>query len=528
MKLPWRRIPTGLLGLVMLTALYSIATLRITRQSYQEHSGDTVTIRFAHWNLETGVREVYDELAAAYTDLHPHVRVEQIAIPSRVFPAWLRTQLIGGTAPDLITLGGQGITDELIARHFLPLSSAVESPNPYNRGTPLEAVSWRDTFVDGLTSHHIFNERLQEVYSIGLGVPTFRAYYNLDLFREIMGHERLPATFGELLTLCERTADWSRAQRRTALPIAASSHHALPLLHALAAVRTQSHLIDQPGRGLLMLTDEDLMIDVLRGRLSWREPPLSDALTAMQAVGRWFPPGFLQAQREDMTFQFVQGRAVMMTTGSFDLRSLRTQAPFRLAVGPIPMPDSADPDFSRGVLGALPEVAVGSGRFALTRGSRHPATALDFLRFLSSVENNSRFAASSEWIPAVVGARVPDAVQAFTPNPDGFPAPLNLFAGLGPFADVFRTMLNQHSDLLFSRTRPLEAYLDAVASDFTPALNADLERMARNRRANLRRLDTIVGILELAPAAEWADRSTILRQSQLGQEISQSWLEYHQ
>jgi raffinose/stachyose/melibiose transport system substrate-binding protein len=527
MKLAWPHTPASLIGLTLIAAFYGVTTFHLSRQAYQARAEDVVVIRFAHWNLEEGVREVYDEIAAAYMALHPHVHVEQLAIPHRVYPAWLRTQLIGGTAPDLIALGGQGITDELMARYFQPLTTDVEAPNPYNRGTPLEAVSWRDTFVDGLTSHHIFNERLQEVYSIGLGVPTFRGYYNLDLFREIMGHEQLPRTFRELLDLCERTAAWSRQQGRAVLPIAASVHHALPLLHALAAVRTQRLLIDQPGRGVLILGDEDLLIEMMAGRLSWRDPPMVDALAAMQAAGRWFPPGFLQTQREDMAFQFVQGRAVMMTTGSFDLRSLRSQAPFQLAVGPIPLPDTNDPEFSRGVLGPLPEIAVGSGRFALTRNSRHPSAALDFLRYLSSVNSNSRFAARSEWIPAVVGAQVPATVKAFQPNPDGFPAPLNLFAGLGPFPDVFRTMLNRHSDLLFSRTAPLEAYLEAVDRDFPPALRNDLERITRHRRANLRRLDTLIGILELDSPA-WADRSTILRQSQLNQEIAQAWLEYNQ
>jgi raffinose/stachyose/melibiose transport system substrate-binding protein len=525
-----RSLPlANLTALALFLALFSVSLFRVltigARNRAAEEQG--VVIRFAHWNLEDGVREVYNEIAAEYMALHPGVRVEQLAIPGRVFPAWLRTQLIGGTAPDLITLGGVGITDELVARYFAAITTEVEQPNPYNASTPLAGVPWRDTFIDGLTSQIIFNDRLQEVYTIGLGVPTFRAYYNLDLYKEIVGHERLPESFAELIAFCERTAAWSQQKGLPTIPIGASAQHSPALLLSLSSVTTQKYVAGHTGRSTFTLGDEDLLLDVLRGDITWRSPPLSDALRVVHAAGRWFPPGFQQIQREDMAYQFLQGRAVMMTTGSFDLRSLRSQATFRLAIGPLPVPEPGDPRYGRGVLGPLPEVGVGSGRFGLTRSSANPAQALDFLKFLSSVDNNSKFAASTEWIPAVVGAKVPEAVAAFAPQEAGYPGGFTLFSGLGPFADLHRIMLNLHGPLLFSRSGNLEPYLDALERDFSAALHQDFRRILRNRRTNIRRLDTFAGILELAPSSEPSSRPAVLRQAQLAQELSQTWLEYN-
>ena len=64
--------------------------------------GKDVTIRFAHFELEVGVREALDSLARTYEREHPHVNVEQIAVPQQFYKQWIRTQLVGGIPPDII------------------------------------------------------------------------------------------------------------------------------------------------------------------------------------------------------------------------------------------------------------------------------------------------------------------------------------------------------------------------------------------------------------------------------------------
>jgi ABC-type glycerol-3-phosphate transport system substrate-binding protein len=67
---------------------------------------DTVTIRIAHWQLEAGAREGLAEAAAEYEKLHPHVRIIQEAIPESTYGQWMSTQLMGGTAPDIVRRNG--------------------------------------------------------------------------------------------------------------------------------------------------------------------------------------------------------------------------------------------------------------------------------------------------------------------------------------------------------------------------------------------------------------------------------------
>ena len=41
------------------------------------------------------------------------------------------------------------LTEHLYNQYFTPLSPYVGNPNPFNVGSPLEGVPWKDTFVDG-------------------------------------------------------------------------------------------------------------------------------------------------------------------------------------------------------------------------------------------------------------------------------------------------------------------------------------------------------------------------------------------
>jgi raffinose/stachyose/melibiose transport system substrate-binding protein len=485
---------------------------------------NVVTIRFAHWNLEHGVREAYDQLAKEYMALHPHVRVEQLAIPVRIFPMWLRTRLIGESAPDILTLGGSGITDELLARFFVPLNDAVEEPNPYNAGTEMEGVAWRNTFIDGLTSPIVFNQRLQQVFTVGMGVPTVRAFYNLDLFKRITGHENLPQTFTELLELCEQAERFAAERGESIIPIGASNHHANALLTALASVQLQRLAMESSPRATIFTANEETLLAVARGDLSFESPPLLDAFRTMRAVGRFFNQGFMQVNREDMAFQFAQGHVLMIATGSFDLRSLREEARFRLKAGPIPIPEAGHPTYGSGVLGPFSEAAVSSGRFALTRNSRHPEVALDFMRYLTSLRSNQYFAAESSWIPVVRGAALAEEMQAFAPTLLGYPTALHFFSVQLEFPDLRRVMFDRHANLLFGRNSSIEEYLAKLQGDFLPAVKQDFERIGRGRRTNIQRSDTLTSTLGLSGEAFASNRSRLL-QVQLAQELSQTWME---
>ncbi len=117
-------------------------------------SSDRVTIRFCHWQLETGVRDAVAAIIRRYEQLNPRVHVVQIAIPGGVagatYTTWVLTQMAAGSGPDLVQYDA---FHPDVPRLFQPIGAEVNEPNPYNRGTPLAGVRWRDTFVDGMITN---------------------------------------------------------------------------------------------------------------------------------------------------------------------------------------------------------------------------------------------------------------------------------------------------------------------------------------------------------------------------------------
>ena len=147
-----RRIPLALALVIALGAYLSAVFIVLTRPGSVLSDDKRTVIRFAHWQIETGPRKAFDAMIKRFEELNPQVRVEQVDVPGRFYKQWLRTQLIGGMAPDIVEFGHLFDADDIYPRFLEPISDYMEVPNPYNRGTPLEGVRWRDTFLDGLNT----------------------------------------------------------------------------------------------------------------------------------------------------------------------------------------------------------------------------------------------------------------------------------------------------------------------------------------------------------------------------------------
>jgi raffinose/stachyose/melibiose transport system substrate-binding protein len=482
----------GLLVVCFLAAWGRIIWIKFSPD--QTKAASSVTIRFAHWQLEAGVREAFDAIAAEYMKRHPNVRVEQIAVPQRIFPNWLITQLAGGTAPDIIALGF--VTSESIARYFEPLSDLVIEPNPWNAGTDLQKVPLRDTFPDAMESG--YDTQLHEYYGVPTSSHAVRIIYNLDLLREVTGAEDLPQTYDDLIDLAGKVAEYNQSAGRNIVPIAGSRYNApyiMGQLYGSQTVGLSARLAYDAFTGISGArsspVSSQLALAAARGEWSLDEPEIRAGLALQRDVGRYMQPGFMQASREDAGFYFTQGNALMISTGSWDLSSVVSQAPFRIAVGRIPYPRPGDPraPFS---LGAVSDNSAGvSGLFGMTRGSRQPEVARDFLLFLASQPMNQLFADLSKWPPAVVGVVPNEQAVMFAPFFDGYPVGFALgFSG----TDSSR-VLESAFHRLVGPSGSIDAFLGDIRGDYLQALAGDMNREGLVMRDNSQRLDTTLGAL---------------------------------
>jgi len=446
---------------------------QLLRSLPSRSSDSRVTVRFAHVQLEPGLRDAFDAVAREYMALHPEIRVEQITVPRRTWAQWMETRLIGDDPPDLLQLVNND--PNRILRHFQPIDSWMSQPNNYNAGTPLAGVPWRDTFIVPLTEPPAYWARFQHYYGAPQTVFTFRLYVNRDLLREITGDDRTPSSFADFTALCRRIQSWAASTGREVYPLA-GCQPAPPndnLMRDLLSSQTQKMVgekIDYSGSlggGGGGGAGGELRLMALEGwfRRVWslRSPEIQSGFKLVRDVGRFYQPGFIGADRDQAMFYFLQNRAVMIYTGSWDYQGIASQARFKVGVFPLPIPGPDDADYGRFTLGPCSEATASlQGAFALSRRSRHPEQAIDFLRYLSSVSGHSTFTRISNWLPIVRGVQPQDAIRPFMPRIEGKPNGFAFNVG------VESTRLwSSHADLLFSEgdgvetlTRKLEPLMD--------------------------------------------------------------------
>lgn len=509
------------MGMTFLVAMFVWSIFQYASRHIEEAIGDVKIVRIAHFNLEPGVRDAVDAVARLYESHRPDVRIEQMAVPERVYTQWVRVQLVGGHPPDLIALHAS-INSELLATHFSPLGAAMEAPNPWRKDDPdMAQLPWRNTFLDGVTSRPAFDVNLMEVYGVPSLQVTTRLYYNRDLWREIFGNEIPPSTLEEFLDACRviQTYDGKNGRRYT--PIAGSQANSSPLTDRYFAAQTQRIGLTLDSRRALMTRGPDQALGFLRGEWSYADEPVRSGLAILREVGRMMTPGFAQLRRDDAVFHFVQERAVMIASGLWDAYGLRTQAAFQIGVFPVPYPAPGDTSHGTGALGPVTEAGTGlTFTLGLPKEATNPDEALDFLRFLTSTEGNRILSERSGWLPGVLGTPVDPALRVFLPEMDGFPRGLGYAWGeVGPDS---RRIHESSLHLLVNQTGSVDTYAQKMTEALPRAIRSDLLRTVAVNRRNADSCDLSAGALlrrvmmpSENPAADALSRLAAMTETQI-------------
>jgi len=497
-------------GIFLLAAAFVWSCVHVFSRSGIAPS-DKPVIRFAHWQLEGGLREGFDEIAARYMELHPDVRIEQMAVPGKVYASWLRTAYAGGVMPDLIVLGDA--TDEDLVLHFRPITTHVTKPNPHNRGTPLEGIPWRETFVSGLAGSSGLNT-LQDYYSAPVAELTIRMFLNDHAWREYFGDREQPTSFEEFMFICEEVERIAKEKGDTLMPLAGSRFTANILMEPLFQSQTQAlwqtlnplNDLNPPGTSPAALP-------FLPGLADLDMPEIHRGYQIMRDVGRFLQPGFLQLDRDEAILLFAQGRAMMLPTGAWDYGSILEQARFPVRIFHLPFPKPGEGLYGENVLGVQSEVGGGGATsFHLSARSPHPEIAVDFLKFMTSHQGNRIFSAISKWPPSVTGIEMTGETKAFAPILHGYPRGFGVAPIIFSSGDVYR-LQGQALHRLFDRDGGVEPFLAALKAGFPRAVRDDITRDIDKRSGSIRRSDIMVAATRLSPQAPPGSEARALEQS---------------
>jgi raffinose/stachyose/melibiose transport system substrate-binding protein len=420
------------LALIAVAAVFAWSCVAIVVYRRSEAPEGAILLRIGHWQLEASVREALDELADEYRrTVNPNVYIVQDAIPEMVYGQWLTTQLMGGTAPDILEIGmlPGHLLVQYYNRYFVPLTEYVDRPNPHNAGTPLEGIPLRSTFKDGMRNSYI--EDVQQFMNVPLSQFGVRIFYNRDLLQRLTGRETAPVNYTEFLEVCQAIKEHKNDEGQPYVPIAGSKYH-LPMWESMMfdpLTYRVSQVADFNRDGFV--NKSELYVAFKTGRLTFHYPAIAARYRMLREVTSNFQVGYTGLGRDEAVFLFAQNRAVFISTGTWDARSLQQQAEgqFEVGVMDFPMPTADDPTYGEVIDGPTYERPMGGFPFAITRTSDHPEVALDFLLFLASHEYNEKLNRIIGWIPAVRETEMDPMLKAFEPHLEGVYGCLDLFLG---------------------------------------------------------------------------------------------------
>lgn len=453
-----------------------------------------MTLRLAVVQTHPRVHEAYDQVARAYEALHPGIRIVQISVPERLYTAWLTTQLIGGTAPEIVEALGARPNDEQAARSFVALTHEMRQPNPYNQGTLLERLPWRDTFVDGLNEFPAFRAVLMDVYGVSSTIVTHRLLYNRPLLERVTGSPEPPRTMTELLRLVPLVEAFNAEQPQRVVGIAAARETGRPLLDGILTTQTQRLALETDPISTLRPYVRNQIVGLYRGDWTLDDESVRRGLNLVREASRLFQPGFEQARSDDALFYFLQGRALALVTSSIVAEGVKTGVRFPVVVGTWPWPDN-DP-IGKYTVGPVAELTSGAKVLHLLRTETGlQAQALDFLRFLTSLPGQTRFVQSCELLPAVLEVPVQSVMTPFQPLPGVMPYPgLHPTPAALPLCDY---LWNKCLDGLTGPTGSVEKFLDRLKPEITGVVRLEIDRAQRDTRVNAARQDATLAALEI-------------------------------
>jgi raffinose/stachyose/melibiose transport system substrate-binding protein len=329
---------------------------------------DKVTIHW--WHISTGDPGLsyWQSLADAYTAEHPNVSFDITVLENEAFKAKLVTVMQAGEPPDLFQSWGGGklwqFADAGLVRNIAP---------------ELEG-DWKDSIA--ATSALELYGRNGEYYGVPLDWGAVGMFYNKALFTKAgLDPEKPPATWAELLDTVQKLKDAGIT------PIAIGEKDKWP------GHFWYGYLATREG-------GQDAFLKAYNREGSFTDEPFVKAFADLKQLVdlNAFQDGFLAAAYGDEETVFGNGNAAMELMGQWSPSTQKSNSESGEGIGddlgwfPFPVID--------GGAGNASDVFGGGDGFAV--GKNAPDEAVDFLKFVSSADNQRKGVELGVTVPPTV------------------------------------------------------------------------------------------------------------------------------
>ena len=334
---------------------------------------EPVVITWWHISTKDPALSDWQKMADDYMAMHPNVVIEITVLENEAFKTKLTTVMQSGEVPDIFQSWGQGgMIEQVNAGLLKDITPDLDA----NGGEWRNSLGALDAFaVDGKN------------YGVpwDMGAVTF--WYNKDLFAQA-GIDTPPTTWTEFLADCEAL----KAAGIT--PISVGEGDKWPGMHIWA------YLVLRIGGPEAFAAAAD-MTDARTG--SFEDEAFVQAGYELKKLvdGGYFQEGFLGATHDEMNATFGNGLAAMELGGQW---SPSVQAANSADLAGVANMGMFNFPAVEGGAGQMTDIVGGGNGFAI--GKDAEPEAIDFVKYLTSVENQTVVAASNTGIPVAKGAEV--------------------------------------------------------------------------------------------------------------------------
>jgi ABC-type sugar transport system, periplasmic component len=327
------------LGLLSL-GLALVLVIGIFTVSSTGWSAGKVTLTLGSWRTDDV--EQMNRMLAAFTKTHPDIVVKFLPTNPPDYNSVLRTQLTGGTGPDLMYLRSFKVGQDLFADGFAaPLTDLPGLKQNFSEGS---LSPWTTT--------------KGELFGVPFIAVSHGIYYNIDLFKKY--NLKVPQTWAELIAVAKT-------------------------LKAAGITPFANGSKDQWDMNEIVFMN--LLPDFVGGRASRQEyetgkVPFNDAkmVSAFQAIkdiAPYLPEGQEGVGYADSQQLFAMGKAAMFFGGSWDVAMFEKAAPpFQWSIFATPAPAGR-----KAVVTFHPDCGIG-----LNKASKHQKEGKIFLSWLTTKE----------------------------------------------------------------------------------------------------------------------------------------------
>jgi raffinose/stachyose/melibiose transport system substrate-binding protein len=327
-----------------------------------------VTFNWWHLAVNDPDRSYFQGVADEYMKMHQNVTINITILENEAFKAKVTTLMQSGDPPDMFHTWGGGLMSEYAKAGLLR-----------DITRDVKGTAWGNSLPSGVLGVYQYQGRQ---YGVPFDAGSVAIWYNKELLSKV-GYKTFPTTWADMLTLVGKL----KSAGITPIALGAGDKWPSHFWWSYLAVR---------------LGGKPAFAGVVDGKGSFNDAPFVKAGQMLKELADMqpFQDGFLAATWPDEAGIIGDGKAAFHLMGQW---APTAEAAYSVSKkGILDKEGIAAFPAVPGGKGLPTDVFGGGNGFAL--GKNAPDEAVDFLRFLTNKENNTKYAATGSIIPVTKGA----------------------------------------------------------------------------------------------------------------------------